>query len=513
MKVKIVNTNNMKTALTFIVLATLSIKGYSQNIVFDNTFANNGVLVVPTNELSQNEFFDVDPNGNIFTASIKKKSLYNYKIVIAKADKNGVLDSEFGVDGESTIALGETDRVFAFKVLSNSKILIGGQTSYGSGLIGYLLRLNTNGTIDSSFANNGVYEFTQPGTINSSINILSDNSIVLSAYSYYFIYDEGYIYQSVLVKLNENGAPDLQYGINGQMELTSSAFNFCVWQSIATDNDDIISVGFDNTDQKNFKIAYCRTDAHGNFVTTFGTDGKVIMDLQNEQPGDTEHLAEIKKGADNKYYSGGYGRPEFLIRFNDNGSLDTTFADNGILTYKYRYHVIDLQDDGKILIAGDKSTSDLGTYAFSIMRFNQNGSPDSTFYNGATYETDLLNKQYHASDIKFISPNSLLLAGSIKENVAKTVLMKLRLDNLTGTPEIANQSNFSVYPNPFVNQVNLGSIRDIKTVEVYDITGKQINIQFADHKLLVFNDITKGIYCLKIVLKNGKQITKKLIKM
>lgn len=511
MKVKIVNTNNMKTALTFMVLAALSIKGYSQNIVFDNTFANNGTLIIPSAATSTISVLDIDQSGNIITAGYTSQGSGTgiYKLTVSKTDKNGVLDNSFGINGVSIISVGKTEFPHAIKVLKNSKILVGGNASFPDNIpsSGFLVQLNTNGSIDSSFADHGIYKLTGKGGDINSINILSDNSIMLSGN--FFDID----YQAVLVKLNENGAPDLQYGINGQMELTSSAFNFCVWQSIATENDEIISVGYEYADRTNLKIAYCKADSQGNFVTTFGTDGKVIMDLQNEQPGDAEHLAEIKKGADNKYYSGGYGRPEFLIRINDNGSLDTTFADNGILTYKYRYHVIDLQDDGKILIAGDKSTSDLGTYAFSIMRFNQNGSPDSTFYNGATYETDLLNKQYHASDIKFISPNSLLLAGSIKETVAKSVLMKLKLDNLTGTPEIANQSNFSVYPNPFVNHVNLGSIRDIKTVEVYDITGKQINIQFTDHKLLVFNDITKGIYCLKIVLKNGKQISKKLIKM
>ena len=71
-----------------------------------------------------------------------------------------------------------------------------------------------------------------------------------------------------------------------------------------------------------------------------------------------------------------------LIRLNANGSLDTSFNGTGKAiidvgrSYDLAYSVT-LQSDGKIVVAGTSSNG--GNYDFSLIRLNANGSLDTSF--------------------------------------------------------------------------------------------------------------------------------------
>ena len=79
-----------------------------------------------------------------------------------------------------------------------------------------------------------------------------------------------------------------------------------------------------------------------------------------------------------------------LARFNSNGSTDTTYGTNGVITNNFSIMAylnndpdseqlknIILQPDGKLIVGLD--TFDGSHYHFLLMRFNSNGSPDNSF--------------------------------------------------------------------------------------------------------------------------------------
>jgi uncharacterized delta-60 repeat protein len=70
-----------------------------------------------------------------------------------------------------------------------------------------------------------------------------------------------------------------------------------------------------------------------------------------------------------------------LTRYNSNGSLDTTFDTDGIVTTKIGSYSVGrsvvVQADGKILVAGYAIDND--KYQFALTRYNSNGSLDTTF--------------------------------------------------------------------------------------------------------------------------------------
>lgn len=98
--------------------------------------------------------------------------------------------------------------------------------------------------------------------------------------------------------------------------------------------------------------------------------------------------------------------------------------------------------------------------------------------------------------------------GAGKINAYAAVLMAL---DFLGTEEI-KQDNFSVYPNPSCDVINLNFDQEItaKTVKIYDLNGKATEVQITDKQINVSN-LSTGTYVLKIELK-GRVYQQKFVK-
>jgi uncharacterized delta-60 repeat protein len=120
----------------------------------------------------------------------------------------------------------------------------------------------------------------------------------------------------------------------------------------------------------------------------------------------------------------------FVVRYNKNGSLDSSFANNGILmgTAEYYYHTtMTLDQDNKLLISG-VSQSPLKAYKFS--RYNSDGSLDSSFGTGGKIVKAFEGYDSYARISQIISKNDgkILVVGvistALKSDVALTQFNK-----------------------------------------------------------------------------------------
>ena len=123
----------------------------------------------------------------------------------------------------------------------------------------------------------------------------------------------------------------------------------------------------------NPKFAIARYDADGSLDTTFGGDGKVTTDIGPRE----DYAGAVAVQADGKILAVGRGSgsgPQLaLARYDVDGSLDETFAQDGTVVTPavgtaYKYGVA-LQPDGRIVAAGG------GVLA----RFMPDGALDPTF--------------------------------------------------------------------------------------------------------------------------------------
>lgn len=104
------------------------------------------------------------------------------------------------------------------------------------------------------------------------------------------------------------------------------------------------------------------------------------------------------------------------------GTLDPTFGDNGV-TFAFgpsraRANALAMQFDGKIIAAGYS----LGTtyYSFAVARFNENGSLDSTFGTGGMVKTSITAYNALASAVAIQSDGKIVVAGSSSNGTYNT---------------------------------------------------------------------------------------------
>ena len=128
--------------------------------------------------------------------------------------------------------------------------------------------------------------------------------------------------------------------------------------------------------------------AGGSLDTTFDSDGIAITNLGGTNDFGTSVAIQtdgkiVVAGA--SFKNGGYDFA--LTRYNSNGSLDTAFdgdigTGNGIVITDFggtndSGSSVAIQADGKIVVAGYSDAS--GGYDFALVRYNSNGSLDTTF--------------------------------------------------------------------------------------------------------------------------------------
>jgi uncharacterized delta-60 repeat protein len=143
----------------------------------------------------------------------------------------------------------------------------------------------------------------------------------------------------------------------------------------------------------NLELTVVPTAPHGSLDSSFDQDGRVITDVGGSGFYDEAYAVELQP--DGKIVVAGTSKVgsenDFsLARYNPDGSLDTSFDSDGKLTTDFgghdEAHALALQPDGKIVVVGQGST---GTKLdFALARYNQSGSLDTTFDSDGKVTTD-----------------------------------------------------------------------------------------------------------------------------
>jgi uncharacterized delta-60 repeat protein len=113
-----------------------------------------------------------------------------------------------------------------------------------------------------------------------------------------------------------------------------------------------------------------------------------------------------------------------VVRYNPNGSLDTSFGSGGIVTTTFPgdgsyAFAIALQSDGKIIAAGtdfvDFNIGDMSDTDFALARYNPDGSLDTTFGNGGTVTTDFFGNEDDVFSVLIQPDGKIVAVGSAND--------------------------------------------------------------------------------------------------
>lgn len=251
-----------------------------------------------------------------------------------------------------------TNPIWDIYVQKSGKIIIGGEFyNYGTSNIDHLVRLNEDGTIDSSFK-------TDPGASSNVWTISEDNEGRIYIGGEFDFYN-GFNSRNI-ARLHYDGSFDPTFYVG-------SGFKGSVYK-IAVQNDGKILVGGSFLNYRGVsQRSLVRLDEYGDMDTGFngitsGLNGSVY-DIIPLDDGDI-----IIVGNFTLYNEITVRR---IARLNEDGSLDSAF-NNGGSGASNIVRSVDLLPDGKYLISGNFISYN-GLTARRIARLNSDGSLDESF--------------------------------------------------------------------------------------------------------------------------------------
>jgi uncharacterized delta-60 repeat protein len=397
----------------------------------DSTFGNGGRVTTDfAGNRDQAFALALQSDGKIVAAGSAIVSGAQPDFALARYNSDGSLDSTFGSGGKVTTDFGGNDQAVAVAIQPDGKIVAVGATCAnatqgcdvltGSGYDFAIARYNSNGTLDSSFGSGGkvTTDFHGGMDIATSLVIQADGRIVVAGSactdSSMMCALSGGV-QFALARYNSDGSLDSSFGTGGKITTTVRNFGSILAVALQTDGK-LIAAGlaFGQSDS-DFELV--RYNSDGSLDSSFGAGGKVNTDFNSSGSGSGLNDAAVGLAIqqDGKIIAAGASEtntPDFfynwsIARYNQNGSLDASFGiggkvSTGLSGNDDQAGSVMIQPDGKILVGGmaggfvtistnSLSVIDQGSTMgsdFALVRYNTNGSQDTSFGTGGKVTTD-----------------------------------------------------------------------------------------------------------------------------
>jgi uncharacterized delta-60 repeat protein len=247
--------------------------------------------------------------------------------------------------------------------------------------ITFLSSFAQDGLLDSSFNTTGKV-ISNFGGFNASLNAIqitpTGKIIVAGSVASGFSYTT---YDFMVAQFNIDGSPDLSFGTNGKTFIDFSS-NFDAVNALCLQSDGKILVTGRSTSNVYYDIAVTRLDANGQLDASFGTNGKVLVDVQ----GENDEARAIQVQHDGKILIAGLSSTATVgaalaLRLNTDGSLDNSFGTSGHVLCTFTgvayFSSCLVMNDGSIVCAG--STIVLGNSRIAMAKMNPNGSLQTNF--------------------------------------------------------------------------------------------------------------------------------------
>ncbi|MEH2203197.1 MAG: DUF4347 domain-containing protein [Nostoc sp.] len=379
-----------------------------------------------TGELAVNDIDDLNPQTNptvnlqvnvsdgIVTSANEN---VNIKVLLNPGD----LDFNFGNGGTVSTKFGNGGSAYSVAIQPDGKIVAVGYVYMNNNNVSApdfaLARYNPDGSLDTSFGNSGTVTTHVVGTSSDfayGVTLQSDGKIILAGYSWG---DSTQPNQPdfALTRYNADGTLDTSFG-NGGKVITNFGQDFGHNVLLQLDGK-IILAGYIGNGNADYILLRYNTD--GSLDTSFGNGGKVNgtkgYAVAIQPDGKIVVGGKDSNGSDIKFA---------LTRYNTDGSLDTSFGNSGrvvaaIGTVGQEIHDIAIQPDGKIVAAGEVWKYVDGTsynqHDLAIARFNTDGTFDANFGDGGKVITPLsTNTSDHANSLSIQSNGKIVVAGYIE---------------------------------------------------------------------------------------------------
>ena len=367
----------------------------------------------------------IQPNGRIVAVGSSSDL-----IAVACYTVTGGLDTSFDGDGRLLRKLNanRSDAANAVALQADGRIVVAGLSwvdySYSSTNHDFfVMRLNANGSLDSTFSNVGFTNTTFGSGLRSyddarNVVIQSDGRIVVTGFA-----EISFNAYTVVARYNSNGTLDAGFDGDGYKLLpTAGAPNsrgpggeIAVLQPdgklVTSTNGSLYRLNVDGSTESSFSaggvlksaivqpdnkfviggsfhgwFGLVRTDTAGARDSGFSADGIVLTDFG---PAIDVAAASVLHASGKITVVGSSNRSFAVAQYNSDGSLDPSFSQDGRTTIDFGAGVFEsgaadvaLQPDGKVIVAGyvRRNAGQSGYSDIAIVRLNAGtGTLDPTF--------------------------------------------------------------------------------------------------------------------------------------
>lgn len=483
---------------------------YGQAGSLDLSFSSDGIV---TTDLGSNndegESVAIQSDGKIVVAGNGGSAGFN----LVRYNGDGTLDNSFGTGGiaASNITSGIARSV---AMQSDGKIVVAGEISSQFAIVRY----NSNGSLDNTFGTAGVY--TGVSGRGYAVAIQSDGYIVVAGET--SSASTNWYWDFALIRCNSVGVPDNTFGTGG-IATTAIGNTDDRGTSVAIQGDGkIVLAGWANNGNDH-DFALARYNSNGTLDNTFGTGGKVITAIggDTDNCGSVAIQSDGKIVLGGSSLDVNTFKSTFaLVRYNSNGALDNSFDSDGkvttdIGTYGGEGYALAIQNNGKILLAGNASI-DLTSPDFALVRYNTDGSLDTSFDLDGKVTVAIGSADDVGNSIAIQSDGKIVVAGFSKntsDNEFGIVRYNNDLGSGTGSITLKN-SEIKIFPNPSLGKFKITDLESsIHALEIYNAYGEKIysNQLISTKSEIDLSKETKGVYLYKIISEGNFISSGKLI--
>ena len=287
--------------------------------------------------------------------SAMNKLVLFLSVLLSLVNSDSIAQKPGDVSWTRLIDLGPTDDVIrSIKVQADGKIVAAGNRYQGSQAVIAIGRFD-GGMLDTSFGINGIVPLSLDSskTEANALEIQPDGKIIVAGGYYNKVTGTDFL----LARFNPNGSPDSSFGINGIVltDFGSSFSDYATALTIQTDGK-IVAAGTSGS-----ALALCRYNTNGSLDNSFDLDGMLTI---------AASVASCLKTQKDGKILVGFGSN--IMRLKPDGARDYSFGTSTLPTFSGFCKAMTIQNDGKILVAGDQ---------WHLERLDTTGTHDNTFGN------------------------------------------------------------------------------------------------------------------------------------
>jgi uncharacterized delta-60 repeat protein len=353
---------------------------------------------------------------------------------LARYDGEGRLDMSFGDSGQVNVVFsgGVQDEAQDLAIQADGMIVVAGFTRVGSSDDFGVVRYDADGSLDEGFGTGGKVSVDFSAGVDRATAVLvqPDGSIVVAGHAS-ISSPLGNDNDFAVARFTSDGALDTSFGAGGKVTTNVAGRTDLAYAAALQADGKIVLAGRvadDGGDPPDLGLVRYNDD--GSLDTDFGESGSVRL----ATPNTWDEAADLAIQGDDKIVAAGFatdGSYGFALwRFNADGGRDSGFGSDGFvrtaLTPRDDYgRALVLQEDGKIVVVGQ--TSNLEKPDFGIVRYTPAGVLDSSFGVDGMLSVDFFGSGDEARDVALQADGRLVVSGTAV-NGASNGLGLIRLE-------------------------------------------------------------------------------------